>query len=146
MRISDWSSDVCSSDLFEAPGNGFIVDAESPRHGYRRRDILRIVGPLQRGPARLVLDVRGGNENTLAARLGSDGAGVIVLGGDDGDIFRRLHQEQPRLGGGVTIDAIIAVEMVRRAVEQHGDRKSTRRNSSHKCEYRIPSPTCKHNI
>src|SRR3546814_2725985 len=51
---------------FEAPGNGFIVDAESPRPGYRRRDNLSMVGPLQRGQGRLVLDVGGGNENTLA--------------------------------------------------------------------------------
>src|SRR3546814_17588705 len=29
MRISDWSSDVCSSDLAHAPNEGFVLDTAS---------------------------------------------------------------------------------------------------------------------
>src|SRR3546814_15401405 len=36
MRISDWSSDVCSSDLFPALANGAI--------DWQRRDVLRAFG------------------------------------------------------------------------------------------------------
>src|SRR3546814_10500888 len=37
MRISDWSSDVCSSDLAEQPGLGFL-------------DFLDVINPLQHLP------------------------------------------------------------------------------------------------
>src|SRR3546814_10706371 len=32
MRISDWSSDVCSSDLLEDPLNGVLVHVQQPCH------------------------------------------------------------------------------------------------------------------
>src|SRR3546814_9800182 len=40
MRISDWSSDVCSSDLFDrfAIGRGGVADA--PAHAARRRAVF----------------------------------------------------------------------------------------------------------
>src|SRR3546814_11237523 len=31
MRISDWSSDVCSSDLVNPPGSQLVVDEPKPR-------------------------------------------------------------------------------------------------------------------
>src|SRR3546814_20453554 len=33
MRISDWSSDVCSSDLFRRLGSGWAIFVEAQRHG-----------------------------------------------------------------------------------------------------------------
>src|SRR3546814_12759997 len=53
MRISDWSSDVCSSDLAPTPvefGNGYLFayagpDPDDPQPGeVVRGDILRIAG------------------------------------------------------------------------------------------------------
>src|SRR3546814_11460325 len=46
MRISDWSSDVCSSDLLAALGKGVAVVAEKERtrvrHPRVRQRVLRI--------------------------------------------------------------------------------------------------------
>src|SRR3546814_2606460 len=39
MRISDWSSDVCSSDLF-AVNLGIVGAHSAPRLGHRRRGIV----------------------------------------------------------------------------------------------------------
>src|SRR3546814_3595622 len=54
MRISDWSSDVCSSDLGAHGSNARIALADAPcgldRHVARRRD--RVVVPPARDPGR----------------------------------------------------------------------------------------------
>src|SRR3546814_5765246 len=52
MRISDWSSDVCSSDLLHAPRHG-LFDRRQPRVSQcrgisRRGDHLRVSGRLGR--------------------------------------------------------------------------------------------------
>src|SRR3546814_18924778 len=92
MRISDWSSDVCSSDLFNAPG-GFMIDmfdlpylAQMPKpkalwhfgklaarfgtdklRGYKRGTRLTMGNALAAALLKSVLDARseerrGGNE------------------------------------------------------------------------------------
>src|SRR3546814_14374471 len=40
MRISDWSSDVCSSDLFFCPSKGLIVEVDGETHD-REQDLRR---------------------------------------------------------------------------------------------------------
>src|SRR3546814_1009778 len=45
MRISDWSSDVCSSDL-EAEGAAF-VPARGPRHPAAQAGVRQVLGLLQ---------------------------------------------------------------------------------------------------
>src|SRR3546814_5855923 len=51
MRISDWSSDVCSSDLFlmTDPATRFGVESSrpTPRHGKCALDVLRRLQPRQ---------------------------------------------------------------------------------------------------
>src|SRR3546814_5552118 len=44
MRISDWSSDVCSSDLFVHLGVGVLEDLQVPALGHRafKRDAARL--------------------------------------------------------------------------------------------------------
>src|SRR3546814_4094274 len=52
MRISDWSSDVCSSDLPAEPGKALpdlrIVDAEFERDPDRGERVLDVVAPRHR--------------------------------------------------------------------------------------------------
>src|SRR3546814_18576922 len=40
MRISDWSSDVCSSDLFSAPGFAEVDIEIGHRHAFRIKEAL----------------------------------------------------------------------------------------------------------
>src|SRR3546814_10451013 len=52
MRISDWSSDVCSSDLFEEPGQ--IEGNGSHQYEQQQNDarVLQLKGPANRRTAR----------------------------------------------------------------------------------------------
>src|SRR3546814_19478268 len=81
MRISDWSSDVCSSDLTrvwqDASGNGVIAckgapEAVLPLCGMAERDVARVLAGVQRLAAEglRVLAVAGGE--TSIARLPDD--------------------------------------------------------------------------
>src|SRR3546814_2487980 len=112
MRISDWSSDVCSSDLLEfhlfAAFVGGVVEI------LKLEDIFRIRQPL------VVAE--------FVAHIGQD------------QQARRDPQRQP----GDVDDSISAVlgtraHGAREIIAPHrpdtsSDRKSTRKNSSHKCE------------
>src|SRR3546814_9678646 len=106
MRISDWSSDVCSSDLIDRVAEGVevelaeileSVDAEAGQGAVERIDrfVRRVL--LQR------FDVGG----VVAA---------ATVGADD------------RRGAGRGLDAQLVADRVRR---RQRDRKSTRLNSSH---------------
>src|SRR3546814_5857558 len=56
MRISDWSSDVCSSDLFDV--GAAIVGKEFPltlAHGKARRHVDRLAGLAQHGTTFLAI-------------------------------------------------------------------------------------------
>src|SRR3546814_11477221 len=64
MRISDWSSDVCSSDLFLADGYVIREVADRPALDAMRREIVRLA----------------------CQHLGCD------LPADDGDFLNRIHQ------------------------------------------------------
>src|SRR3546814_4669007 len=75
MRISDWSSDVCSSDLLSAP-QAFLVPAETALgHGIEiiaGREEARLVylgvahaQPPKKGNLRLVIDIGGGSTECI---------------------------------------------------------------------------------
>src|SRR3546814_4030362 len=114
MRISDWSSDVCSSDLnLAAPvaeSDDFVGLDFAPRFHTRRperhtgyRETFHPVGPFREQ----ALDVGGGHvafNDVLIRDHGMTRTKVI------GDVVLRLYR----------------------------DRKSTRLNTSHKCAHRMP--------
>src|SRR3546814_4443598 len=112
MRISDWSSDVCSSDLFTAravDGGGAHGAAHGIFLGY------------------IALDGRKAGSQQLS--------GVIALYGIDVGLHLGV-------GFGVVFaESIVARRIQSVGVVQCGeqDRKSTRLNSSHSCASRIPS-------
>src|SRR3546814_7249436 len=125
MRISDWSSDVCSSDLIEAvarmksgvrylellAADAATVRTQQPQQDRRRR--FR-----QRRFFRQLTGV------TFETHAGAHGAWVVAV---DAQIFVRLKFGRPHLrqlfDAGFA-DAVGATEWTR-------DRKSTRLNSSH---------------
>src|SRR3546814_1393753 len=104
MRISDWSSDVCSSDLFEQQRRRF---GDAVERGARRE--LARVG--QRGLVHIV---------AFAGQRAAGERGQI--GGGD---FRRNFDG----GGGRRVRFRRVGQFLRHKVQQ--DRKSTRLNSSH---------------
>src|SRR3546814_2536604 len=111
MRISDWSSDVCSSDLFWL---GIDLGALGQ---HQVGDALIQVGLL-----RARLHDHATIEHGLA-RPETDATEILVAGA---------------MGGGV-IDLVLVVEMHTRVGGEQSDRKSTRLNSSHSCASRMPS-------
>src|SRR3546814_7469928 len=114
MRISDWSSDVCSSDLFLL-SIGVLDDLEA----------VEELDDLAEGFAVVLDDLAGfalgcvlDGDDLLAGTSGTDLRGVEAEIGD-GDLFDRL-----RLGGHDPLEGGVAGL-------DHADRKSTRLNSSH---------------
>src|SRR3546814_14907293 len=73
MRISDWSSDVCSSDLLDATACGEIGFA--PHEA--RLGVVRLDGAVQDSPA----DVVGIVAVVGAAHLGEDAGLAVAVGG-----------------------------------------------------------------
>src|SRR3546814_5618954 len=106
MRISDWSSDVCSSDLDGVTGNRLSLNLfeQSQRHACRRLEMLRLDRDRRHRDRR--------KPQMTAFHRRSDGSGV--------------QRVVAQIGTGV--DA--GHDDVRLQVGQ-SDRKSTRLNSSH---------------
>src|SRR3546814_10587213 len=135
MRISDWSSDVCSSDLVavDVPGQGLAPGRGQQRHARIRRDaaayfIDELVEqhPLRRERA----------------------AGQVCA------VAAQLHEQQPRTQrGGAAVQAhhhALAAD-ARAAGSAAGaekgeadalDRKSARLKCSHQCATRMTSSAC----
>src|SRR3546814_4552744 len=114
MRISDWSSDVCSSDL---------------RTHHRRPLAADHVDDVREIP------LGAGKIAALGENLRPVGDGIDI-GGDAVGRALVLHRvdrlAQHRLGA-------IAAAGVEPALAEAGDRKSTRLKYRHKCAYRMPS-------
>src|SRR3546814_4881964 len=116
MRISDWSSDVCSSDLCAgAPGrnaDGKVTDFACRNLGRSQESVDRLRADLQMSfladPARLPAIVR---RLPLGPEMIDEIRGYAVTGDKPGDAIFGAHDES---GGGIAVD-----------------RKSTRLNSSH---------------
>src|SRR3546814_5994228 len=118
MRISDWSSDVCSSDLRDVVVLAFHLQ-EHAQQLHRRTDAGRQVRALLQ-PGALV------RWNAQASLHGSQQSGALpslchVPGAAPG--ARQLIDRAGRMGGDL----------------DQGDRKSTRLNSSHLSASCIPS-------
>src|SRR3546814_7302286 len=118
MRISDWSSDVCSSDLGSrgvgvAEESSLVVEGRQRERGEgvgagRRLLGLRLAGP----EARAIVAVEGDAAAALAQPLQQGKEPLTALG-----------VENPE-GDGREVDKVEAGEAL-------GDRKSTRLNSRH---------------
>src|SRR3546814_2367166 len=104
MRISDWSSDVCSSDLGDCPMRVCAAPDYLARHGTPRR----------------VADLS--NHNCLSYTLSPHQAQGRWAFGRDGEVLVPVRGDLSANNG----DALLAA-----ALDGQGDRKSTRLNSSH---------------
>src|SRR3546814_10688213 len=109
MRISDWSSDVCSSDLLIEEVDLVLVMSVNPGFGGQRfidsqlRKIEAIRRMIDKTGKAIDLEVDGGIDRDTAPRAIAAGANVLVAG-----------------------------------TATFKDRKSTRLNSSHQCATRMP--------
>src|SRR3546814_3180635 len=100
MRISDWSSDVCSSDLAVALGVGDVAGAAAPRAVHHLADLARALGA--HGPDHLVdlialVDVEGEGVPTPAAlgeRLARRSLSGEVVDRVEGEIGRASCRER----------------------------------------------------
>src|SRR3546814_6853443 len=111
MRISDWSSDVCSSDLLRAYALvlGHGLDAEPP---HKLFEILSGEWLAQVGPA---LQFFGQDRGVIAGRQGERNVPCLEFFRNGKDIL--------------SVDVYVQDGGVQRLVAR--DRKSTRLNSSH---------------
>src|SRR3546814_1012396 len=128
MRISDWSSDVCSSDLAGIALGQRCGDAERARH---RNDLVG-ADLLEQAHRR---DVAGGSEGALEANRRGIGAARIlgtIAAGFDRPVVDLVLWLPP-----VAQRGEIDEELEGRA--RLADRKSTRLTSSHYCASRMPS-------
>src|SRR3546814_608510 len=87
MRISDWSSDVCSSDLLGAMTNGGARYAEVEQPGRWRQDLL----PPDRGgnPLERIAALRAAHPGGLGRAASAGGNGVSALA--DAAVERRKN-------------------------------------------------------
>src|SRR3546814_19768048 len=88
MRISDWSSDVCSSDLYERGTTACVNASVQP---VLHRYIERLNGELKSKGFRRDLLVMQGNGGTIAAGIVSEAAVNTVMSGRSEE--RRVGKE-----------------------------------------------------
>src|SRR3546814_3578621 len=121
MRISDWSSDVCSSDLRPEPDGPPAPAAHLLREPMKVRFAPSPTGLLHVGNARQAL------VNWLFARAGG---GAYLLRIDDTDAERSTPAFAQAIGEDLRW---LGLDWDEKAVqsERLEDRKSTRLNSSH---------------
>src|SRR3546814_9997640 len=112
MRISDWSSDVCSSDLFA----NFSIGPYMPMDD----DEVH--------PWTALIDKHLATGKTFA---------TIAVGNDGDKAWPECRVQPP--SDMVNAIAVGACDTTSDAWQRAPDRKSTRLNSSHKCAPRMPS-------
>src|SRR3546814_1106054 len=122
MRISDWSSDVCSSDLRVI----LHVEGFGPREFDAR--IARINPTAQSGTRSIPVFVLLRNPD-LVLRGGMFGTGEAVLAEVDGAIA--MPADAVRREKDETVVYVLAGDKLERRKGGRLDRKSTRLNSSH---------------
>src|SRR3546814_6030115 len=134
MRISDWSSDVCSSDLLSGDTHGFTKKEVLQMTREREKLELSLGGIRDMNGIPDVMFVIDANKEELAIKeantlgipvvaildsnVSPDGIAFPVPANDDASRAIRLY-----------CDAIAAAA----TKGNRGDRQSTRLNSSHKC-------------
>src|SRR3546814_2046227 len=112
MRISDWSSDVCSSDLRDLP-----QDREGAQAAC--------------GFVRIVEGVHGRERAFDAVGHGHAEQAAVDAELEETPVRPRADQELLELAGAVVVHAAAAMARLEVAMVQGEDRKSTRLNSSH---------------
>src|SRR3546814_3380034 len=138
MRISDWSSDVCSSDLDQHQ-----------------------IGPVTLLPLRILLLRTSeaafqhfAHHRKIVARHCLCPFDVELAIGVFAETLRPRHNHGAQRVGALNMAVVVNLDTVRRPVQSEqvrhvaqdlalGDRKSTRLNSSHSCASRMPSSACK---
>src|SRR3546814_7036635 len=115
MRISDWSSDVCSSDLIDADKLTAAIGSDGKSIPLE----AAYEHSLQYAPS-IADNTRASLSNGLAALAHSEYGQLVLasLPGLSSDSARKIGEAYETLGE---------------------DRKSTRLNSSHSCASRMPS-------
>src|SRR3546814_3172565 len=87
MRISDWSSDVCSSDLLDEPTAG--VDVEL------RRDMWNMVRSLRERGVTIILTTHYIEEaEEMADRVGVITGGRLILVEEKHALIKKLRSEE----------------------------------------------------
>src|SRR3546814_6812848 len=117
MRISDWSSDVCSSDLWSLPllcRRGHVTKHE--------------IGAIRIGPSETLFNIPLAIADRFAEAVqrsanadGEDDSGVAIIPPPDGAAYPPRREKAPRKGG------------------KPLHRKRARLHSSHSCATRMPS-------
>src|SRR3546814_7183967 len=117
MRISDWSSDVCSSDLVDNV-QGITVGEDGEVH--------RFTGLVIGHDGRIVEVLKSGDKSPKGVDYRVDGAGQVML---PGMIDAHLHVMGIGLGA-LTLDLSQTASLEEALAAIARDRKSTRLNSS----------------
>src|SRR3546814_6493829 len=146
MRISDWSSDVCSSDLAILPGGIDILEARGRDAGLVEPDEAEdgVLHTLVEDAARQCdrADGMAQQQVRVAALFGFEVGVETILVEAAVAVERALeqlaHGRKASRGGEAEFGDPIAREGVAQR-EFGADRKSTRLNSSHSCASRMPS-------
>src|SRR3546814_3551209 len=145
MRISDWSSDVCSSDLKEIGRRGFAGGVAAAALREERRERLRRA--LRRGVGRGRFD---NQVRPSRSAIAAGGAAIELQAREQGRSQARAVERSSRQRRVVVVVAGQRRDGVAqwRHVVDHAarDRKSTRLNSSPYCATRMPSSACKKKI
>src|SRR3546814_1652423 len=117
MRISDWSSDVCSSDLIDGPhGNFWLREGKGP--------ILCIAGGSGLAPLLSLL------QDAANRRVRRDC--ILLFGGrGERDLYAADAISAIRSGWTASFDYWPVLSEETHPNYRQGDRKSTRLNSSH---------------
>src|SRR3546814_2828206 len=119
MRISDWSSDVCSSDL------DIHSCKRGPAAGEMTPNLFHVEGM---GEFRIAPGTKLGGQPIN--HLGR----IQKTGGVQWDIVRHWHADGRDHGVSPPVQPLKRLAPI--------DRKSTRLNSSHKCAHRMPASAC----
>src|SRR3546814_5080287 len=129
MRISDWSSDVCSSDLYICDRDGRVVDYNKAAAELWGRAPERSDPGVRFCGSHRLLSLRGETIPHDACPMAQALATGEALRDEE------ILIERP---DGSRLVALASNEQVREA--EGRDRQSTRLNSSHYCSARMTSP------
>src|SRR3546814_1319486 len=128
MRISDWSSDVCSSDLLVAWPLPHIADVDLHRHLAARADARRRQAgrpKLETGVAEA--EAAGEKRRNIFEHIAAPGRRLAVV--EDRYLPRIARHGDGQLRAGIDVPE----KDVGHGSAALLDRKSTRLNSSHQC-------------
>src|SRR3546814_1558559 len=130
MRISDWSSDVCSSDLRAAIACHLVIDKSGTLKSWRfTRAVIRCVANLAYEDAQSAID--GTLDHPLTGPVLKPLWGAWAALAKARDKREPLELDLPERR--VVLDEMGRIMSVapRERLDAHRDRKSTRLNSSH---------------